>query len=273
LTNTLKRQLARRYPQWLGAYHRVRHHARIRQTLATTPHGFLFAGHQGMETGAFEPHETRFLLDRLPAADVYVDVGANVGYYVCLAQQARTYAIAIEPAERNLELLYQNLEANGWSAVEVFPMGVGREPGLVRLYGDGTSASTIKGWAGVSEAWHRTIPVSSLDILLAGRFVGERLLIKVDVEGGEHAVLGGAVGVLARHPAPTWLVEICFAENRPAGQANPHFRDTFESFWRHGYQGRALEDLRVVDRAAVDRWLAAGRCEIRYPSYVFEKAE
>ena len=268
----VKRGLARRYPDWVAAYHDARLRRQLRGwALVDTPLGFRFAGPDHMQEGSFEPQELDYLRGRLPATDVFIDVGANVGYFTCIARHTGVHVVAIEPAARNLDLLYRNITANGWSDVEVFPIGLGREPGLATLYGDGTGASLVTRWAGVSDVWQRTIPLTTLDAVIGGRFPGQRLLIKIDVEGTEHAVLDGAPLTLARRPAPRWLVEVCFTENFPAG-VNPHFRDVFEKFWAAGYTARSLEGDRTVERTDVDRWLANGRRDFGYVSYIFEPA-
>lgn len=275
VVSRLKRELVRRYPDLIGAYHQARHQVRTRreqraQQGSLTPTGFRFVGPQTMHDGTFEPQETAFLATRLAEVDVFVDVGANAGYFTCLARHRGTRAVAIEPSAHNLDLLFRNLRENDWSDVEVFPLGLADKPGLGMLYGDGTGASLISRWAGISEAWHRTIPLSTLDVLLAGRFIGERLLIKVDVEGAEHAVLSGSLQTLARDPAPVWLVEVCFSENFAHG-VNPTFRDTFDLFWSRGYSATSLEAGRAVGPDDVTRWLTTGLRDFGYVSYVFEK--
>lgn len=266
----LKREIARRYPDWVAAFHDARLRRELRsRPLVDTPLGFRFAGPAPMQDGSFEPQELDFLRGRLPGVDVFVDVGANAGYFTCIARHGGTRAIAIEPAPHNLDLLFRNITANGWTDVEVLPVGLAGAPGLGTLYGDGTAASLVTRWAGVSDVWQRTIPLTTIDAVIGGRFDGERLLIKVDVEGAEHAVLDGAPATLARSPSPVWLVEVCFSENFPAG-INPHFLDVFDRFWRAGYRARSLDADRAVERADVDRWLQNGRRDFGYVSYVFE---
>lgn len=267
----LKRQIVRRWPDWVAAFH----DARLRRDLHSrpvveTPLGFRFAGPANMQDGSFEPEEVAFLRARLREADVFVDVGANAGYFTCCARHAHKAVIAIEPAAHNLELLFRNVRANGWTDVEVFPVGLAADPGLGTLYGDGTAASVVTRWAGLSEVWRRTIPLSTLDVLLAGRFDRQRLLIKMDVEGAEYGVLAGARDTLARRPAPVWLIEVCFTENFPNG-INPHFRDIFDLLWSAGYSARSLDANRDVTPDDVARWIEGGRREFGYVSYVFER--
>jgi FkbM family methyltransferase len=266
----LKRQIVRRYPDWVAAFHDARMRREIRRyPIVDTPLGFRFAGPVPMQDGSFEPEEVAFLRKRIPHAHAFVDIGANAGYFSCIARQHGTRVIAVEPAAQNLDLLYRNIAANRWSDIEVFPVGLAEQPGLGTLYGDGTGASLVTRWAGVSEAWQRTIPLTTLDALVAGRFRNQQLLIKIDVEGTEHAVLAGASETLGRRPAPVWLVEVCFSENFPNG-VNPHFRETFERFWAADYSAWSVDAARSVLPADVDRWIHDGRRDFGYVSYVFE---
>jgi len=120
-----------------------------------TPFGFSLAtrsimGNQGdlMAKGMFEPEETTAILKYADRFDVFVDVGANIGYFSCLLQSRGKHVIAIEPIKRNLDYLYYNLMVNHFNNVEVWPVAVGSSNGILPLYGDATGASFIKGWGG-----------------------------------------------------------------------------------------------------------------------------
>lgn len=286
------KQFLRRFP-WLVALRRRAQHfkfefADLRDSLSAflpfqagikadmTPYGFNLCGsstsmhHEAMRQGTFEPEETGVLLHQLASADVFIDVGANIGFYSCLARHADKSVVAVEPQAKNLKMLYRNLLANNYQDVEVFPMGVSDGPGLVKLYGpSGTGASMIPGWAHQHSGYASIMPLTTLDLLLADRFTGKRLLIKIDVEGAEHRVLVGAGRILARTPKPTWMIEICLNEYHPDG-INPHYSETFELFWNQGYVARTADDKgRIVGREEVRRWVAAGRTESGVINYLF----
>ena len=267
--SALKRELARRWPRAAAAYHAFRQPALGEKGGARTPDGFVFAGPHAMRTGDFEPAESGIVRRLAGSRRVFIDVGANVGYFTCLARSLGYRVVALEPSSQNLDVLFGNLLMNNWRDVEVLPVGAGAEPGLATLYGSGTGASLITRWAGASEATAQTVPLSTLDALLAGRFPGERLLIKIDVEGAEHAVLQGAAALLARRPRPAWLIEICLTENHPAG-VNPHFAAVFEVFRRAGYAARSVDAPdREITADVIDRWVAARKRDFGYVSYLF----
>jgi FkbM family methyltransferase len=262
----------RHFPAALGAVHSFRYARQLHARKAcTTPLGFHFGGHRAMENGTFEPAETALISGFSAPGRVFVDVGANYGFFTCLARQQGAHVIAIEPLLSNLEILYRNLKINGWDDIEVLPLGLSSQPGIARIYGGGVGASLVKGWAGVSETWNTTIALSTLDIVISDRFAGKPLQIKVDVEGLELQVLQGAVRVLTRSPAPVWLVEIVLTEHHPLGM-NPFFRQVFDIFRAAGYTAYALgAQERVVIAEDVSRWIANRQRDFGDWSYVFRK--
>lgn len=211
-----------------------------RMQFTDTPLGYRFAGSDDMIAGTFEPEERRLLQEYLADADLFVDIGANVGYFTCLACSLGKQVIAVEPLWSNLQYLYENLHANGWShGIEIYPVGLADKPGLARLYGGGTGASLVPGWAGAVASFGRTIPLTTLDIILGKRFQHKRIVIKMDVEGAEYNALLGAMQTMKVVPRPIWLIEITLAKHRK-GNRNPHFRSTFQLFWSHGYRSVSI---------------------------------
>src|SRR4051794_39948755 len=82
----MAKPLVERFPLLARAYRNRRDSAQLSREPVPTPPGFHLVGNRSMETGQFEPQETRLVESILAAADVVVDVGANIGYYVCLAR-------------------------------------------------------------------------------------------------------------------------------------------------------------------------------------------
>lgn len=202
--------------------------------------GFAFEGNELMHRGLFEPKERECIEFLLKDADIFVDVGANIGFYTCIARSMGKQAIAIEPMPDNLWWLFMNLKANGWENTEVFPLVVGSKPGMIEIYGASTGATTVEGWAGQPKAMKRFVPSSTLDKLVEDRIQGKKALIKVDVEGGELSVLEGSLQILKLDPKPIWLMEVCYDENHPSGM-NPHYKEVFDLMFRAGYKVRAAE--------------------------------
>lgn len=242
---------------------------------ATTPFGFTlisrnYIANRMMLHGTFESDEVDIIRNHQHTSDVFIDVGANIGYYTCLARSLGKYVVAVEPQPQNLECLYDNLSSNSWSDTEVFPLGLSNNPGLLTLYGaSGPSASLVKGWAGYSEFFKRVIPVNTMDNILGDRFVGKKLFIKIDVEGAEYDVLMGAGKTLKMSPRPTWFIEVCLSEFHP-GKLNPNYAATFDLFWQNGYEVHlANKENQPVTPAVIKKWLADKRSTMNGFNYLF----
>lgn len=240
-----------------------------------TKYGFKFAGNQQMEEGSFEPSETVIVRSLLPHFEQFVNVGANIGYYCCHALQLGLPVIAFEPSPRNLAMLLQNVCANEWKDhVEVFPLALSKSFGVLNLYGEGTGASLVPGWAGVPKTYVSRVPVSTLDRVLGNRLLKSRNFFLVDVEGAELSMLNGALNHLDYASNSAWMVEICISEHMPEGVAiNTQFAETFDLFWSRGFVAyRADGSALPVTKAMIERVLKTGIDDIGTHNFVFLKS-
>lgn len=268
--------LMNRFPHGLMYYRHLRDGYYVFTEPTMTPLGFRLAGDARMESGQYEPTEVEILRRFLPDADIFINIGANIGYFALLAVQMGVPTVAFEPLDANLKLLYKNVAANGWhDRLEIFPLALGDRTGLVELFGGHTGASLIPGWAGTPPHHRRLVPCSTLDAVLGDRFHGRRCFVLVDIEGVEHAMLTGAAGILAQTPKPTWLIEIQTSAQQPDGvNFNPHFLATFELFWAAGYTAWTADvDPRLIDPADIRRLWAEKRPGQPTLNYLFRAAE
>lgn len=245
---------------------------RLAKPFPQTVHGFSLMGSQAMVDGTFEPEETAIFQRCIQDYDVVVNIGANVGYYCCLALKAGKRVIAFEPHPTNLKILYANLWANGWQdQVEIYPVALADKPGIVRMFGCGTGASLVEGWAGAHD--FTLVPALALDTLLENRFPSERIFFLMDVEGAEWFVLQGAKRVLAKQPKPQWMVEIAVQEHQPSGvKINPYLLQTFELFWEHGFEAwTAVEDSRKIDCDEIAEIIRSGTDSLGTHNFLFRE--
>jgi FkbM family methyltransferase len=247
-----------------------RENRRYHAAPAQNPAGFRFMGSASMQAGTFEPDETAIFKSIIARYDVLINVGANVGYYCCLGLQAGKHVVAYEPMPSNQRTLYTNIWANGWQdRIEVFPLALSERPQVLKIYGGGTGASLVSGWAGALD--YTLVPASTLDLTLHDRFADQRLFILVDIEGAELGMLRGATRMLARQPKPTWLVEIAVDEHQPQGVTiNPNLLETFDTFWRAGYKAwTAQAEPRAVEREEVVAIAKTGRDTLGTHNFLF----
>jgi FkbM family methyltransferase len=234
--------------------------------------GFKFLGNEAMEAGVFEPEETKLLGTLMAQTDHFVNVGANIGYYCCLALQKGLPVIAFEPEHSNLRVLLRNIRENGWNEkIEIYPVALSDRPGIVDIYGSGTGASLLRGWANTPVDLVASIPVSTLDMSLGKRLQGRNTLILIDIEGAEFSALQGSVLTLQQDPKPVWIVEICSHQHQPAGVSiNPKLLDTFDLFWTAGYVAYTVESKpRLVERSEVSAIAQGGPDTLQLHNFMF----
>lgn len=252
---------AKKYPRTAAVYRAVRYGPTIIASPQMTPMGFKFSGSLAVEKGGYEPDETRLVKKILPNVDYLINIGANIGYYACISLSMGKPVIAFEPIELNVQYLLNNISANNFDAAfEAYPIALSDRPGIMKIYGGGSGASLIKGWAGTAEDFSCLVPTSTVDLVLGKRFLNERLLIIVDIEGAEKRLLDASDLLLEMNPKPLWLIEINGTVNQPQGiKMNPFFLETFEKFWNKGYKTvMAGKELRPISREEIVRSVNTG---------------
>jgi FkbM family methyltransferase len=242
-----------------------------------TPLGFKFNGNPVMEAGLFEPSETQLVKQLLSQVSTVINVGANIGYYCCFALQQGKRVIAFEPIPSNLHFLLRNIKANHWeSMTEVFPLALSNNTGVLEIYGEGTGASLIEGWAGNPKDDVTLVPVTTLDRVLGGYQIYEKILFIIDIEGAEKMMLDGAADFLRMDPKPIWFVEISSTQHQPTDSTmNPYWMETFEHFWGAGYQAWNVgETVRFVSRADIEEVFKIGhKTALESANYLFAASE
>ncbi len=267
------KRLRLHFPRMHAAYQGYRQWKRLSRPAVKTSHGFWLSGNADMENGNFEPIETELIRATLEQVDVLVNVGANIGYYCCLALAAGKPVLAFEPMPENLRMLMRNIRLNNWSErVEVFPVALGSRTGIIDIFGGGTGASLVPGWAGQSLDQVTSVPISTLDTLLGTRLQGKKCLVLIDVEGAEFDVLQGACGLLANQPQPLWIVEIAVHEHQPQGiSINPQLVPTFELFLSAGYRATTADaNARTISMDEVKRVATTGKDTLGTHNFMFQ---
>ena len=149
-------------------------------------------------TGRYEPQETQLMCDLLNPEDVFVDVGANWGYYSLGAASVvglKGRVVAFEPDPHLFTLLEANVQVNGLAHVSLQRVAIGSQSERVRFNafepGDGNwglSRVVDRGSPAIVGFESDSLP---LDDALDAEGIGVVRLVKIDVEGSEAAVLAG----------------------------------------------------------------------------------
>lgn len=140
----------------------------------------------------------RLILKSLSEGDVFVDVGANIGYYSILAGKIvgeKGQVIAMEPISDTVKVLDLNIKLNSLKNIIVIPKAAWSNSSVLTIY----LPKGYYGWASAVK-WHGstffTVNAMSLDDV--SKKIPEIKLLKIDAEGSEYQVLTGAKETLKK---------------------------------------------------------------------------
>jgi len=158
----------------------------------------------------------RFLEETLRPGDVFLDIGAHLGYFSFLAARhvgADGCVYAFEPDPLSLESLTRSATLND-APVQICPVALSDSPGTATLHRsvDHTAHSLVAFAANdprdaaatahvqvtTLDEWSRAEPLDPARVAA----------IKVDVEGAEPRTIAGALGFLARAGRPPIWCEV-----------------------------------------------------------------
>lgn len=174
--------------------------------------------------GCWEPNLRRWLSARLQPTDVFVDIGANIGYFSLLAASLvgpRGGVVSIEASPSIYRRLTDTIRLNGARNVRALHAAAADAPGRLRLFrapAANLGASSI--FADVGYEDEGEVDAYPLYQLLTAAEAKRARVIKIDVEGAEIAVVNGLLPLLASsRPDLEIIVEV---GGGPRGSPNAH---------------------------------------------------
>ena len=191
--------------------------------------------------GEYEPHVMSTLDRVLGDGDVFVDVGANVGFHTFRAS-ARVGAggrvVAVEANPENARLSAHTIESNSIGNVELVPLALAGGRGYVSFGTHvGSNGGFLPDGASTTGAGRGTIvPTMALDDLDLDRVS----VVKIDVEGAEGIVIDGAHATIERH-RPTFVMEFSQEMTTRVSARSPH--EHLARFVDWGYS------IAIIDRS------------------------
>ena len=150
-----------------------------------------------MRWGLWEASETHFLRTILRPGSVFVDVGANIGYFTRLGAACVGVdgsVIALEPEPRNLALLRANLAGSRCPNVSVLEVAAYSAPCWMSLRLNEVNRGD-HGLAPAGETDLRVRCVRLDDVLPSVVDV-----VKIDTQGFDHDVISGLAATIATNP-------------------------------------------------------------------------
>jgi len=143
----------------------------------------------------YDEEALHFIEKNLKNGDIFVDIGANVGFYSLLASSLvgeNGRVIAIEPSAAICAKLKETIERNSIHNILILNIGLGKEHGFLNLYSNPMSRNSSATMVAYDAPEVTRVEVDTLDSISQKYQLDEIAYIKIDVEGFEPDVIEGA---------------------------------------------------------------------------------
>jgi len=152
----------------------------------------------------YEPWETSIVKRDLKSGDIFVDVGAHIGYYTMLASELvgpKGHVFAFEPAPENYAILLRNIAST--RNITAYESAVSSKSGIADFYLSFISSGDNR----LSKPSGKYDKISVKTITLDDYFSDDIDFIKIDTQGHELSVLEGMQRILRHSQNLKMLIE------------------------------------------------------------------
>jgi FkbM family methyltransferase len=209
--------------------------------------------------GLWEPDISHMIAGLLSEGDVFVDVGANIGYYSLMASRLVGDAgavVAVEASPRIFSRLEANIRANQAANIRAVNVAAADQSGRVTIYSgprqNSGASSTLKEWRnGEAEAVVAALP---LDQILTEDERGRVRLVKIDVEGAETPILSQLLSSIDSYPHDMGIIVEFSPDSEGAA-----WRAIFSGFLARGFKAYGINN--EYDESWYLKWRRPGEIE------------
>ncbi len=200
--------------------------------------------------GYYELRETRLTRRYLRPGDIFIDIGANIGWFTVLAANrvgASGKVFAFEPSSRIYEHLQKNMELNPYKNIKLQNIALSDKNDTAVLKGilnsnEGGGSIVYKYKS--SDFIAETVQTLRFDEYFKDKNLQRIRLVKIDVEGAEMMVLKGMGTFLERKMCDYLIVEVSEVSLREVNSSTDEvltlLRDCGYSLFRIGMFGNKL---------------------------------
>jgi FkbM family methyltransferase len=185
-----------------------------------------------MAKGTYEPEVMNIIKKNLTAGSVFIDVGANVGYFARMASdmvESSGWVYAFEIEHDN----YYSLCKNTGPLNNVIPLHFAVSNGLTFMqvhHSSHSACHSLVNTGNYLDGDEFTVPTITMDYFWSNHLNKQRVdLIKIDVEGAELFVLEGMGKMLSENIVETMIIEYCPRILKNSGQDPKKFHEVLSS--------------------------------------------
>jgi FkbM family methyltransferase len=170
----------------------------------------------------WEPEVQAALNALLRPGAVFLDVGANLGFFSLLAAKLvgpSGSVHAFEPVPAQHRHLVENISLNHAANVRVNQVAISDRDGTAEIFVSQSWNAGVHSLFPISDAISDQVTTSTLDRYCSDNDVHQADVVKIDVEGAETLVLRGATGLLGSGRRPFIVLEADDSHARRAGSS------------------------------------------------------
>lgn len=164
-----------------------------------------------LENGYWEKHSSELVHEILKKNKLlFIDIGANIGYYSLLAASIGVKCIAFEPIKKNYELFEKSIKENNFQhLIKLYKIALGDEHKMVEfnIINRNMGCASMYDLIDKLDAdYKENVMVFIADDLLLP--IEEDMFVKMDVENMEVSVIKGMIQTLSKGRVKYILMEI-----------------------------------------------------------------
>lgn len=157
-----------------------------------------YIGNSIVSERIYESHVTKVVRRELKSDGVFLDIGANIGYFTMLASSIVTSGkvISFEPNNQNLQLIYASIIESSAVNIKVYPYAVSDSEALLKFVTVGSNGGVVTENS-KRQQYYFIVQSVILDKILKDE---PRIdLVKIDIEAHEPFAIRGMDALIKKH--------------------------------------------------------------------------
>jgi len=202
----------------------------------------FWIGYRIYSTKEYEPHVSQALRSVLKPGMVFLDIGANIGYFTLLASSMigdQGKVISFEPNPENVRFLRKSIKANKYNNIDLFQYAIADKKQILSLEIGGASSN---GMLKEVSLFNKIVRKNTIKTVALDNFLGEQEIdvVKLDIEGAEPLALKGMMRLVKKNNPVIFLEFTPNLIQRISGISSDDFLDILFGL---GYEISIINEL------------------------------
>jgi FkbM family methyltransferase len=195
-----------------------------------------------------DPEVKNLIATEMPKGGIYVDIGANIGYFCLLAAKYKNVeVVAFEPSLRERQRMEDNVKLNRFTNIKILPYALSDKEQKLKLaiardWNPGLNSFVVD--LGSEAVEMAEVDCFAFEAVFAKELLPQVRVVKMDVEGYEMTVLKGMTSFLPEMKHVKFILEINPTFLKKAGSS---IDEVYAFFEQSGFTGLKGKSSRTYD--------------------------